>query len=335
MRKPANWYFSILVLTAWTVASSLATESVDSLLDDPVEDPFFFVHKSVLIPHDSKISRGGEDAISTSDKFLVVADGVGGWARKNVNPAHYSRMLTATVVELGHENMTRPLPEIVHDANWRTAEEHLGSATCTVLKLVAPDRMETLNVGDSGYSIHRRDPEDPSKLSVHFVSEAGQKMFNFPYQLGGKNGDQVKDVATELKHTLEPNDIIVVFSDGVSDNLVPKQYHSCLNRASDSKDGYKLKSLGLAADCIARAAYSRGKDKKYDSPFAQGARAAGRRKYLGGKHDDIAVVVAQVWTQANETRMEDPYRAVGTVHQLPKWHTLKNKVVTTAAGDEL
>ena len=50
----------------------------------------------------------------------------------------------------------------------------------------------------------------------------------------------------------------------------------------------------MAADCIARTAYVLGKDRQFDSPFAQGARQVGKY-YRGGKHDDITVVVAQMW----------------------------------------
>jgi len=31
--------------------------------------------------------------------MLVVADGVGGWANKGVNPGHFSRLLTKTIVD--------------------------------------------------------------------------------------------------------------------------------------------------------------------------------------------------------------------------------------------
>ncbi len=33
-----------------------------------------------MIPHPEKAHKGGEDAIFTHEKMLVVADGVGGWA---------------------------------------------------------------------------------------------------------------------------------------------------------------------------------------------------------------------------------------------------------------
>jgi len=46
-------------------------------------------------PHPEKVIKGGEDAyaISENKKFMVVADGVGGWNRHGIDPALYSRRL--------------------------------------------------------------------------------------------------------------------------------------------------------------------------------------------------------------------------------------------------
>ena len=257
---------------------------------------------------------------------------MGGWASHNVNPGLYSSLLTQQVVELGTKNPSATLAEIVHQANWKAADKHLGSATCTTLKLTGPDQITTLNVGDSGYSIHRK---IGNEFRLVFSSEVGQKRFNYPHQLGGEYGDEVKDVAVEMTHTLEPNDIIVVYSDGVSDNLFPTEFHACLDSAMDKENS--LQSFSLAADCIARKAYFLGKDKKFDSPFAQGARKAGWENYRGGKHDDITVVVAQISTMPT---FEDPYLEesiflykgkVGAVVDLPSLESLMTPVV----GDEL
>uniref|UniRef100_A0A7R9ZSY9 Protein phosphatase n=1 Tax=Craspedostauros australis TaxID=1486917 RepID=A0A7R9ZSY9_9STRA len=309
----------------------------------------YFRHKTVLIPHDDKKFRGGEDAASTSDTMLVVADGVGGWARHGVNPGLFSRKLTSTVLKLDEENTKNStLVEIVHTANWRSAREHLGSATCTVVKIQGWDTISTLNVGDSGYAHFRvaapaddGDDDatlDPSSLQLLFESVPGQKGFNYPYQLGGKNGDQVADAAVLADHKFEHGDVIVTFSDGVSDNLFIKNFDKCLlsymdKSAAADKDWANLfTSYSLPADCIARTAYFLGKDPTLDSPFAQGARKIGKR-YHGGKHDDITVTVAQVFigdpTDAETMGVveDDPHYSdsihiytgpVGTVEDLPK-----------------
>jgi len=309
------------------------------------------VHKTVIIPHDEKKFRGGEDSASTSDHLLVVADGVGGWANKGVNPGHFSRLLTKQIVEKfalnepegvhgtddgekKKDNNPSYLKELMHSANHYAASKHLGSATCTIVRLLNSNLLETLNVGDSGYSIHRRvtssdndsaessdttnegKPILPEEMEVVYASIPGQKGFNFPYQLGGpEHGDVVAEVADgPYTHDLQDQDIIVVFSDGVGDNLHPPQFHECLTAYSWTSrnnrnpslevldqqeytghyyEEHELISYSIVADCIARKAYALGKDTTYDSPFAQSAKAYGKR-FRGGKHDDITVTVAQV-----------------------------------------
>ena len=314
--------------------------------DDPV-----FISKTVIIPHDSKKFRGGEDSASNSDLLLVVADGVGGWAKSGINPGLYSRALTQNIVtehtkqHIELENAsnnylpykTQTLSQIVHDANWKSSKQHMGSATCTVVELQDHGNyLNTLNVGDSGYSIHRfvdnnNNNSDGSKneLQVVYASVPGQKRFNFPHQLGGKHGDEVKNVGVVNDHELQDGDIIVLYSDGISDNLYPNDYHECMLRGmttnlirideSDDDDKERVEllppydwlSLSWVADCLARHAYELGKDRSFVSPFAKGARESGFRKdYVGGKHDDITVTVAQVVPTKYEAMSrleEDPY----------------------------
>lgn len=278
-----------------------------------------FVHKTIIIPHDSKKFRGGEDAASTIDTMLVVADGVGGWANKGVNPGLYSRKLTETITTsfsklTSAEQDVVDLKKLVHRSNHIAADAHLGSATCTVVRLKDANTLETLNVGDSGYSIHRRS-DQTGDLRVVYSSIPGQKGFNFPYQLGGQYGDQVYEPNVTdgpNLHTLQDKDVIVVVSDGIIDNIDPQEYHDCISRyqwsdtlqtlpskeAFDARykgyfDEAELVSYSAVADCIARKAYFLGKDQTYFSPFARSAANYGKR-YVGGKHDDITVVVAQV-----------------------------------------
>ena len=321
------------------------------------ESLFHFVHKTIIIPHDEKLDRGGEDAAACTDQWLVVADGVGGWADEGVDPGLFSRQLVQYVVA-GHPEQS--LKSIFDNANTKKAAEHLGSATCTGLRVstAAPWTVETLNVGDSGYSIHRRRRNNNDEWTVVFASEPGQQAFNFPHQLGGKYGHDVHQVGVSQQHRLHPGDVIVVYSDGVSDNVVPEQFHECLTSAAakttkpkddgdDDNDMLVLESYSWAADCIARTAYFLGKDETFDSPFAVGARLVGKR-WRGGKHDDITVVVAQLVPQQQQQHQHqqqpvDPYRTesqylytgpVGTVQDLPNLQDLLQKA-SSGASEEL
>ena len=46
-----------------------------------------------VLPHIQKRSKGGEDAAVITDRMLAVADGVGGWAENNIDPARFARRL--------------------------------------------------------------------------------------------------------------------------------------------------------------------------------------------------------------------------------------------------
>lgn len=48
---------------------------------------------SYMIPHYKKRNTGGEDSFLVCDDLVMVADGVGGWAGKGVDPGLFSREL--------------------------------------------------------------------------------------------------------------------------------------------------------------------------------------------------------------------------------------------------
>lgn len=58
-------------------------------------DTNVLLSSATMLPHAKKKQKGGEDAwVIASDKSMVaVADGVGGWNRKGVNPALFSNEL--------------------------------------------------------------------------------------------------------------------------------------------------------------------------------------------------------------------------------------------------
>jgi len=94
----------------------------------------FFQSKTVIIPHDDKLHRGGEDAADSTDQVLTVADGVGGWINKGVNPGIFSAKLTRSLIAASEADPTL-LPRDLVKIGCETASEVLGSATVVALKL--------------------------------------------------------------------------------------------------------------------------------------------------------------------------------------------------------
>ena len=192
----------------------------------------------------------------------------------------------------------------------------MGSATLTAIR-INKDNIESLNIGDAGYSFWRYSPasefpisrsDHENRLQLVYQSAVGLKRFNYPHQVGYKGDDIFKfgDVTT---HKIQDKDIYVLFSDGVSDNLsIEKEvFKKCLASYLDQNGVFS--SMSAAADCIAVKANQLSKDKTFLSPFGEGAKEAGI-DYLGGKQDDISVTVAQVFVN----RVNEDKRTIQDFH---------------------
>jgi len=67
----------------------------------------------VIIPHDDKRHRGGEDAAASNQSVIVVADGVGGWAEMGIDPGIFSKELTRSALEIHEKDYTLDAIEIL------------------------------------------------------------------------------------------------------------------------------------------------------------------------------------------------------------------------------
>lgn len=167
-------------------------------------------------------------------------------------------------------------------------------------------------MGDSGYYVFRLG-------KVSFVSEPQTHAFNTPYQLsivppellaqaraygGVPLGDSPRS-AHVTSHVLEPGDVIIFVTDGVSDNLYPHQIleivHEEMTEARNwvkSSSGRLQWAEGLG-DCVekkivervVRLAKKMGADTRIDGPFAKEVhKYYPGEHYTGGKPDDVGVV---------------------------------------------
>merc|ERR1712228_580622 len=96
-----------------------------------------------------------------------------------------------------------------------------------------------------------------------------------------------------------PGDLIVVGSDGLFDNIFNDQILELIGIAGVADDAFKTPlDLNEVANAIAKLAHMKAADASWFSPFAEQAVEVGYDKaaVLGGKMDDITVLVAQVTT---------------------------------------
>ena len=134
------------------------------------------------IPHPRKAHRGGEDSYlvsSPTNSTIAVADGVGGWESKGVNPRAFAdEILTKTyrIVKYGVKDpkygLLSSFPQL----------SQIGSATFCMGKLDQEGIFRVAYIGDSGFLIIRDG-------NIFLKSAEHQHQFNFPYQLGiGQDG---------------------------------------------------------------------------------------------------------------------------------------------------
>ena len=117
-----------------------------------------FKYGICTIPHPDKVQKGGEDAHYANDSLLAIADGVGGWASMNIDPALYSRELCRNIEQLHVSNpkkYEKNPKKLLEDSADITMS--IGSSTCCILSIneILPILYSSY-IGDSGFLILRK-----------------------------------------------------------------------------------------------------------------------------------------------------------------------------------
>lgn len=239
------------------------------------------------IPHPNKVLKGGEDAYCIREGLLAVADGVGGWISRNVDPALYSRELCeniGTLYDLDRTYRTSP-KKLLMEAAYETKQE--GSSTCLIITLDKEKSvLYTSYIGDSGFLLIRQINRE---LVLVYQTVEHCRSFNFPYQIGSVGDSPLLALYDEIK--VQNNDIIIAGSDGLFDNLSTELIINCVRPFLEH--GEKIPDIKLVAETIATFAFEVSGDKNFKSKFAEKAKK-NNISFQGGKRDDITVIAAQI-----------------------------------------
>jgi len=239
-----------------------------------------------IIPNPRKAYRGGEDSYlvsSPTNSTLAVADGVGGWESKGVNPRAFADQILKRTYEFIKSGENDPFNAL--SAGFEMTNE-TGSSTVCIGKMTPDGIFRVANMGDSGFLIIR-DGE------IFLQSSEHQHQFNFPYQLGRNkygepHGEDRPSDAEIYQVSMKKGDIIVMGSDGLLDNVWPKEILDYINK--------QPKNPIALAEGLARIAYGASQNKDNFVPFFHRAKDEGIEfaSYRGGKEDDITVLVGIV-----------------------------------------
>ena len=116
-----------------------------------------------------------------------------------------------------------------------------------------PNGLMATTCGDSGYILFR--PEENGLKELYKTPfEQQQWMFNGPNQLSSSTNMYLQKALHEL-HEIEENDIIVMASDGLFDNVYSTGIIKCLEKYMKEK---KVQNVAAASDCMAHTAEING-----------------------------------------------------------------------------
>lgn len=249
------------------------------------ERTFSLLSGVFMLPHPTKASTGGEDAyFVTRNNWVGVADGVGQWALEGINSGLYAQELMENCRKLVSEESPSADPRQVLVMSAMEAKS-AGSSTVLVASLIG-QTLHVVNLGDSGFIVIRGG-------SVIVKSSPMTHGFNFPYQI--ERGDDPSLLLESYDITLNDGDVIVTATDGLFDNLYDHEIASIIQNSLQSGLGPKE-----MATLLAEKAHERGKSTSGSSPFSDAARAVGYNTYIGGKLDDVTVIVSLVKVNTKE-----------------------------------
>ncbi|XP_059444290.1 probable protein phosphatase 2C 55 [Corylus avellana] len=250
------------------------------------EESLKMVCGAFYLPKDNPLKPIGEDAyfLCEETQTIGLADGVGGWAGKGVDAGDYARELMYNAFVAVHRQPDGAVDPkaVLTEAFLNTEAEGSSTACIAVLK---GNILHCANVGDSGFMVFR------DNTLVH-QSPIQQHYFNCPFQLGNSKSSDRPSSATDETVPVVSGDIIVLGTDGLLDNVYPAEIEDFLKQETleGTEDPWHL------AYAIAVKALYNSQDKFCYSPFARAAELA-NKKHVGGKIDDITVVVARIVPQ--------------------------------------
>lgn len=255
----------------------------------------------------AELSPTGEDNLFVSSEkkgyiALGVADGVGGWAEAGYDSSAISRELCHSMKNIFEScsDLTKATPLYLlsqaFSAILSSPKVEIGGTTACLGVLTPERKLHVANLGDSWCGVFR---------DYKLVEETNFQTHNFntPYQLA-KIPDEILQAAERqgkryiidtpakcdsYEWQLQKDDVILFATDGVTDNIVPQDTELFIRDQHEKK----LPLTQIASNFVSEVVKV-SKDQNFPSAFAQELSRLTGQRYLGGKEDDITVVMVRV-----------------------------------------
>ncbi|KAH3671432.1 hypothetical protein WICMUC_004612 [Wickerhamomyces mucosus] len=250
-------------------------------------------------PFETLSIKSGDDSMIISPNLVGVADGVSGYSGSHSDSGLFARSLL--------ENISRYLTELsvkssrnlslITDGEFEKSldssfedalkimdlENLKGSSTLLIAMIIDAD-LKILNIGDSKIFIIRN-KEIVYSNQEQYISKL------CPEQIGTNNFSKFPSTIVKIDtFKLKEEDLILIASDGLTDNLYPDEILEFLNsNLNDQKNNlqkvinkllYKTKSIAFDSYCV--------------TPYVEKINELNKEFITGGKLDDISVSLSKV-----------------------------------------
>lgn len=252
-------------------------------------------------PADTLSIKAGDDAMLVSPTVLAIADGVSGWGDKGkqCSSGIWSRAMVETISRLmteykikqaPHHLNKRDIDQILDDSYLHTSHlmdlQNMSGSSTLILCMLSGDYLKIISIGDSKIYIIR-DGEIIDTNAEQMVSEL------CPQQIGTQTLSQLpSEMAWVDSVKLKEDDVVLMCSDGISDNLYDWELLHLVNE-NIGKDNLKQmankilsKTKEVAFDDYAYTPYN---EKVNNLPSKYGNKTS-----QGGKLDDMSIAIARV-----------------------------------------
>ncbi|MCD7465335.1 hypothetical protein HAX54_001052 [Datura stramonium] len=237
------------------------------------------VAASIYLPKENPTKPLGEDAHFIHELYqtIGVADGVGGWAKQGIDAGIYAReLMKNSLIATDSKSKGQVNPKRVLQKAYRNTNSEGSSTACVITLNSEKNTICAANVGDSGFFLIREG-------KIIYKSPTQQRRFNCPYQLG--NSKDNPNVAQEMELNVEKDDILIVGTDGMLDNINESEIEELVRRGINENS--KAEELGSQ---IGNVALYNSFDRFADTPFSRAAEKERlRHKFM------LLMILDDVW----------------------------------------
>jgi serine/threonine protein phosphatase PrpC len=256
-------------------------------------------------PHGSPVDtlsiKAGDDAMLVSPSVLAIADGVSGWESQDMaDSGIWSRSMLETLSRLMTEYKVNHAPHLLnkrdidqviddsflHTSHLMDLQELSGSSTL-IMGMIVGDLLQCISIGDSKLFVMR---------DGKIIKTNPEQMISSlcPQQIGTQTlGTIPSKLAWVDTIKLQQDDIVIVCSDGITDNIYDWELTEYVNEFT------KKFSMKHVAQKIMIKAKEVGFDDYAYTPYNEKVNSlpielGGGGNSHGGKVDDMSIAIGRV-----------------------------------------